>query len=261
MATDLTKDEILQFMDKFIKLSKEELSQTGMILGTTFILTKKMEVGPWLRKSAIDPTTMSKMQDDGENPGDNFLLCIPCLYDHAPTLVHMIKYLSPDPEKFDGMVEGTVAGLKKKGIKDPYGMILGSFCNDMEMHPKDVVASFIHKVCEDTNAMAYMKIDEAWTASTKVEEGEDAEQARTRAGLGASLESHPDKRECMNVLLETKTFRKFEVHLFERESGQPNSPGYKNIKWGHVHSVTDTPEQQNLSGRFVNLLMPRLSNQ
>lgn len=250
---DLTQEEILKFMDKFVRISKEELAQTGRILGTTFILTKKMEVGPWLRGSAVDPATMERMDDDGENPGENFLLCVPCLYDHAPTLLHMVKYLTGRPEKFDEVIEGNIAARRAAGVEDPYKDAVMSFCHDLQVTPKDIVAFFIRKVCRDTNASAYMKIDEAWTATSQLKDGETAEQVQARY---ASLEDHPDKRECMNVILETKTFRKFEVHMFERDSGHPDAAGYKTIKWGDVHSITDTPENQSLSGRFVNLLMP-----
>ena len=191
----------------------------------------------------------------GSTGTDNLLLAIPCLYDDHGMLIQMLTYLAPNQEDMASAFNVLRASAPQFGIGNAEKHIIETIKKNWKMNEKDIVASFIRKVCEETKAHTLVKIDEAYSAMSPVKPGASAKDARD--GLPPDLKDAPNRLECIQVVTETKTFRRLSAQTFSRKSEDKDAPAFKEIVWGQVLANEDTVDKQMFSGRFVNLLMPK----
>jgi hypothetical protein len=118
------------------------------------------------------------------------------------------------------------------------------------------VASFLKTVCRRTEAIAYVKIDEAWYSSPKIPKDADVKtlQDAQKYVPSGSLEDDPSAKEMLMCYLETKTIKKHISESFEREVRGSG----KILSWGKRDVLLDDGKgHHKLDGRFCHLLQPR----
>lgn len=244
------------FLKDTLAHSKEALEEKGSIPSLAYIWGIKSEMGPMLRNAMVKADTGENLTDDDFTTQVNMaILVVPCLYGDAKALFEMIHYLAPDEEERQLMSSLLAIGATLN-IEDPYVSMVKGFKRAFSLHEKDIVAAFLKKVCADTQAVAIAKVDESWIRDDiKKVPGETIEQARERYPNG--LENDPLRKEGIQIVIETKTFRIMKLVKFERASQDRNDPGYRQITWGEEDSIIDeTVENQKATGRFLNILMP-----
>ncbi len=261
-ATDPLSDEQLQeFQNDMFNGAKKELMEDGHIEPMTFILMKKMEVDEWLRQTIVDASTWFPPADDGSTPNDYIFLIVPCRYDDNKTIVHMLKYLSNNPAMTSKMFDFLIAMAPAFGQKDPYEKIVQTFktINGLNIHNKDIVASFLKTVCKRTEAIAYVKIDEAWYKDAKLPEDSGVKTLKDAQKYvpHGSLEDDVDAKEMLMCYLETRTIKKHISEAFERDVRHTG----KVLGWGKKNVLLDDGKSDHkLDGRFCHLLQPRGPN-
>lgn len=257
-STDELTDEQLQaFQDQMFKAAKENLERDGYVMPVTSILARRMEIDQWLRGTIVDATTWKPPNDDGSAPMEYIFLIIPCLYDDLKTLVHMIKYLSLDPMETSKIFDVIIASAPKSELVDPYRTIVNLVKQQMGItENKDLVANFLYAVCKSTDALAYVKVDEAWYKPVPIPKGKVAKTAREANEFmpGGSLQDDMEAKEMLMCYLETKTIKKHISEPFERDVRGTG----KIVSWGKKEVLLDDGKTgQKLDGRFCHLLQPR----
>lgn len=251
-----TKEMLSKFHDGCLNVAKQRMNESGAAPGVAFVWGKKMEVGPWLRKSLMDLESGVRITDEmaSVNPGQGIMLGIPCLYGDQALLVHMLKYLSTNPEEGTAIIDHSIAMAKHFGVENPYTTILKVFKQQYGLCEKQIVADFIRKVCQEIDAVAFVKTDEIWMVDN-IKKDDNQSMEELKKGLPKELSEHPDRKEAVQSFLETKTYRRVLLAPFTRKSDKPEEPGYKELIWGEQAVMEDTVEHQTFSGRFTNLLM------
>lgn len=249
----LTDEELILFQEDMIKKAKTILDETNNITPVCFILTRKMELDSWLRATLLDSGTWAPPTNmEGDDPGSFVFLVVPCIYDDPKTLLHMIKYLATDPAVASQQLDTLIAlGPAHYGKTDPEGEVIKIFHKHFNMSNKDIVAAFLRKVVNNTNAHAFVKIDEAWYKEATIEDGLSADDT-IKKHVNGSLEDDEEAKEMFMSYLETKTFKRLIQEPFEREERDVG----KITSWGERKESLDKGDNPNsqLKGRFCNLL-------
>lgn len=258
LTKPLTDEQLQEFQNDMFRVAKERLEEEGHLMPITFVLTRKMEVDQWLRSSIVDSSTWQPPTDDGSTPMEFVFLMVPCLYDDAKTLVHMIKYLSSNPVETSRIFDMLISTAPAFGQGDPYKTIVKVFKqqNGGNIHNKDIVASFLKTLCHRTEALAYVKIDEAWYKAMEAPKDKKVESLKDAHELmpHGSLEHDMEAKEMLMCYLETKTLKKHISETFEREERDTG----KILSWGKKDVLLDDGKNKHkLDGRFCHLLQPR----
>lgn len=257
--SELTKVDMEKFIENVLKGAKENLETSGSTPPLAYIWGMKSDINSSLQKAMVNVDSGKPIGEEDLNNGiEMAVLIIPCLYDDPKTLFSMIIYLAPNDEE-RAHLAALLGVMESAGLENPYEVLVKGFRQAFKVHQKDIVASFLKKLCHEVKAIAIAKIDESWIREDiKKVPGETLEQARERFPGG--IESDPERKEGVQIVVETKTFRIGRLVKFERESQDVNDPGYKRITWGTRETMMDeTVENQTSVGRFLNILMPEKS--
>ena len=243
MSTDMTIEDLKKFQDNMMDSGKRILVETKHLVPMFFVLTRKMEIDPWLRGTVLDASTMEPPEKMDEMPGDFIVLMIPSDWHDPETLLHMIKYLCDDPAKAEASFAVlrlmapmyNVAGNATEHIVNAFQKMTG-------LSPKNIIASFVKKLCQKTEAIAYVQVCEAWVR----------DNIKDRSAIPESLHDDPEAQEVLMCSMETnKSYTRFIREHFTRSERDKGDI----VGWGKKEVMEDTGADGNrLTGRFFGFI-------
>jgi hypothetical protein len=244
MTPGWTVDDLKKFQDRMMESGKQILIQDKFLLPTFFVLTRKMELDPWLRGHVLDVTTMRRPEKMDEAPGEFIILVIPSDWNDAKTLQHMIKYMFNDPTAMEHDMDVMRKSVKSLGLDDDRvdEAIVEAFKRVTGMSAKDIIASFVKVLCKKTDAIAYVQVCEAW-----VKEG-----TNDKSDIPTDLSNDVEAEEVLMCAMETKlNYSRFiREHFTRTERGKGDIIG-----WGKKEVLEDNGNSgQFLTGRFFGLI-------
>jgi len=258
----MTNEKIQEFFTFVIEQAKVILQESGQVLPIAWVQSVNMNIGPELRRIMVDPTTHQRVKDsylEGA-PKEGILLGLPLLYEDPALLFEMINFLNEDKAGLGSFLVGEY--IKKfPDRKDAIiPRLVQEFKNMTKLGDKDIVALFLRKVCEVSEAEFIIKVDEVWLSTLPASKEAPSIEEVIKQSKEMRPSQDPDRKECVMVTLETRTTKKLHNCVFYRESQDKDAPGFKSIKWGEEQVMEDGVNGQSLTGRFFNL-MPKASPQ
>lgn len=242
-STELTIDDLKKFQDNMMDSGKRILIEQKHLIPMFFVMTRKMEIDPWLRGTVLDARTMAPPEKMDEMPGEYIVLMIPSDWHDPETLLHMIKYLCDDPVKAELSFAFLRMMAPSYGVpSNPTEHIVKVFQKMTGMSPKNIIASFVKKLCQKTEAVAYVQVCEAWLR----------DNIEDRSAIPEDLHDDPEAQEVLMCSMETNLkYTRFIREHFQRSEREKGDI----IGWGKKEVMEDTEENGNrLTGRFFGFI-------
>lgn len=234
-----------EWQDGLIESARIRLRKDGEIMPLVWILTYAELVPQDLRDQCkpIEKRGQLWVSDDRFS-----ILVLPISHDFKH-LRRMLWEISDEPSRERMAIIESVAPRVPGYTPDKLDRILvQSVLKAQDWDPKDIVASYIRRMLERSNAVAYVKNMDGYTLHQVAPPGSTKDEAVKNAPK--SLEHEPSASEALISLLEHAEGCRMVMHPYHRR--QRNTGKLKS--WGN-RQVTFTPRgSDDLSGRFMWML-------
>lgn len=237
------------WQDAALERARRVLKLQKRVIGTVEVLAVKALVEPKIREKlqALRPSVEFR-----DAPEDQLcLLVAPATQFHDDSLcVEAIRDLVLTPEGRDsvnGFLGISLALAERANVPNPWHSIKNALLSRLGLHEKDVWAAWFKDFLRRSGALAYVKIDEAYTLNIVAHPGKTHKEIR--AMYPRDLSDCEAASECLTVALESKLFcRNIDLPFTRtvRNTGRVRS-------WGEQR-VLDSRKGAQLGGRFYNLL-------
>lgn len=245
-------EKLKKWHDGVIETAKKILREDGELRPIALFLAEKMSIdqdlqeGSWLL-SRTDNEVTNLVNADEVKPADTVVLVVDLVLSPDQVLAVLKSYMSAEHAAFIDSLETT--GRKAYGVKDPAVGMSKILMDHFGISIKDVVSMAIQSVIKKTDAIAYVKVDEAWLVSARKN---DSDAVTKFSDENGSIQTHPDAKEAIMTFLETTDFVRMVSVPFRRNRPKTG----RVIGFDEPMEITETPENRDsekISGRFAHL--------
>lgn len=221
-----------------LERAKSNLLEDNHLRPIAFVLTRAMEIDAEIRAHGFVPESWAPVDPDllASGPNARVLLVVPLHYDDPEILLGMVQLTLDEDKK-------ALFALATAVIAD--GVDNTAFAKAMGRMGKDIVATFLVKLCERTKAEAIVKIDEVWMLDeSKRDKGVPFVPPR------GSLADDPRATEAICATLECRSFaRTVRLPYVRTKRGTG-----KVTDFGEPMAMDTRDEGVEIKGRFMSLL-------
>lgn len=249
-------ENLKKWQDEVLELAKKNIKRDGRLEPVAFLLTERMNVedGMLGLSKCLDRDGNPTEVDVGSlNPADKLLMILPLAL-NPEAIVHVIKMAIPEGAEPLTMMESVGHTM---GVKNPHKHLAKVLMERMHITEKDVVSMAIMLAIKQTDATAFIKVDEVWVVEAK---GLNDVKMEGYANGKTSLEEHPDRKEAVMTCLETDGYVRWISTEFHRDAETREITSFE--KPTEVIETDKEPAKTQMVGRFAHLFdkakrMPR----
>lgn len=236
-------DGLIKWQDDILEVSKKNLRKDGYLRSTAFFLTEAMNLDEDLKHKslALDKDTDGKihpvaMSEIPTKPTDTIVVVLDLAFG-PEQVIEILKECNP-PE-IAALLTNIEEQGRKMGASNPSEILGKAILSSPKMNIKNIITMAIENVIRRTEAIAYIKVDEAWTIERKENEESGNED----------LSMNPNSKEAIMSLLETDGYTRAVSVPFRR-----NRPKTGRIIGFDPHRISVEGENGgSLTGRFAHL--------